>query len=78
MHMPDLPKALSFAQVSAALDTLELPADGLLEVAIRPGSVEVTYLRTDANGEVLIGGPGSLAKISSSIRIQGPKTLDAE
>ena len=62
----------------AACDTLGLPRDGrIAEVVLTHGSVEVTFLREpsdpDRKGDVLIGGPDSIAKVTVPIRVLRPQ-----
>ncbi|QWY79540.1 hypothetical protein SEA_BOYNAMEDSUE_79 [Gordonia phage BoyNamedSue] len=75
MHLPELPDEIQSEDIVRALKFLGIAPDKNTETAIRYGAVEVTYLRTDADGEVLAGSSGA-SKVTTTIPVRYPKRAD--
>ncbi|ALY07711.1 hypothetical protein PBI_HOWE_77 [Gordonia phage Howe] len=73
MHLPELPDEIQSEDVQRALESLGITPTRLTETVIRPHSIEVTYLRTGADGEVLTGSNDSVSRITTTIRVRWPK-----
>ncbi|QNJ56310.1 hypothetical protein SEA_OHGEESY_81 [Gordonia phage Ohgeesy] len=75
MHLPELPDEIQSEDIVRALEFLGIAPDKNTETVIRYGAVEVTYLRTDADGEVLAGSSGA-SKVTTTIPVRYPKRAD--
>ncbi|AOE45074.1 hypothetical protein SEA_ZIRINKA_76 [Gordonia phage Zirinka] len=75
MHLPELPDEIQSEDIVRALEFLGIAPDKNTETVIRHGAVEVTYLRTDADGEVLAGSSGA-SKVTTTIPVRYPKRAD--
>ncbi|QDM56424.1 hypothetical protein PP515_gp77 [Gordonia phage Sidious] len=73
MHLPELPDEIQSEDVQRALESLGIRPDKNTETVIRADSIAVTYLRTDADGEILTGSSGSISKVATTIRVRWPK-----
>ncbi|AMS03391.1 hypothetical protein SEA_NEOBUSH_79 [Gordonia phage Neobush] len=72
MHLPELPDEIQSEDIVRALEFLGIAPDKNFETAIRYGAVEVTYFRTDADGEILAGSKGA-SKVTTTIPVRYPK-----
>ncbi|AMS02828.1 hypothetical protein SEA_YEEZY_83 [Gordonia phage Yeezy] len=72
MHLPELPDEIQSEDIVRALEFLGIAPDKNFETAIRYGEVEVTYFRTDADGEILAGSKGA-SKVTTTIPVRYPK-----
>lgn len=72
MHLPELPDEIQSEYVQRALESLGITPTKNLETVIRYGGIEVTYLRTDADGEVLADTNGT-SKVTTTIPVRHPK-----
>ncbi|QOI66909.1 hypothetical protein SEA_BOSNIA_79 [Gordonia phage Bosnia] len=75
MHLPELPDEIQSEDIVRALEFLGIAPDKNTETVIRYGAVEVTNLRTDADGEVLAGSSGA-SKVTTTIPVRYPKRAD--
>ena len=73
MHLPELPDEIQSEDVQRALESLGITPDKNTETVIRADTIEVTYLRTNADGELLTGSSKSISKVTTSIRVRWPK-----
>ncbi|AOE44349.1 hypothetical protein SEA_EYRE_70 [Gordonia phage Eyre] len=71
MHLPAIPESLEVDDVTAALRSLGIPTDErLVEAKFTPGSVELTFLRTDGEGpdaDALVGTTATAPRTGSSL-----------
>ncbi|UXE05044.1 hypothetical protein SEA_LTON_71 [Gordonia phage Lton] len=81
MHLPTIPESIDVDDVMAALRSLGIPTDErLVEAKFTPGSIELRFLRTGAEGpkaDALIGstatvprGGSSLSYVTTSIAVR--------
>ncbi|QFP96861.1 hypothetical protein SEA_MCKLOVIN_76 [Gordonia phage Mcklovin] len=73
MHLPELPDEIQAEDVQRALESLGIPSTRLVETVFHPNSVAVTYLRTNAEGDVLPGSSDSISRVTTTIRVRWPK-----
>ena len=80
MIIPGLPEQIAYEDFMAACDVLGLPRNGRIsKIEMRPGTVEVTFLREHDDehvgdpmkSSVLLGGRCEIAKVTVPIQVSG-------